>query len=113
MTVGYRSGWDHRHVPVLCALAVEPWHRMHENIIFVLDKDLRDPRSIPAFVWATQNVPDYLANDEFRALAVKAIWGLGLLKHPAADAELEKLAQSEHPILRTNAMEQLARRRAT
>jgi HEAT repeat protein len=72
--------------------------------------ELRDKRSVEALYRAVHKLHPYLSHDGAHALAVKAIIGLGKLADPAADAKLKILAESDEPILRTNALRQLRRR---
>jgi hypothetical protein len=85
------------------------WHREHEDIVSMLGK-LRSPKTVPTLVLATRWVPEYLDFDEFRALAVKAIWALGGIPGPEAREALEGLRDDENEIIRENAVKQLARR---
>jgi hypothetical protein len=68
--------------------------------------------TVGALFRATQWIPKSLEYDDARALAVKAIWALGKIPGPEAEAKLETLARSENTILRQNAVEQLERRNA-
>lgn len=85
-------------LPTLTRLTDASFHQAHENIASALD-DLRDPRSIPALLRLAATVPDYLAWDENRALARKAIFGLGNLQTAQADAALDQLARTADPQL--------------
>jgi hypothetical protein len=111
MIVGFSFGFDVRHVDVLVRLIEERWHFMHEDVVSALDK-LRTPRAADALFRATQWVPEHLEYDDARALAVKAIWGLGNLPGAASEAYLRQLATSPVEVIRTNAEEQLQRRAA-
>ncbi|MEV7281104.1 HEAT repeat domain-containing protein [Streptomyces sp. NPDC093111] len=85
------------------------WHRDHEDIVSLLGT-LHSPRTVPTLVLATRWVPEHLDYDEFRALAVKAIWALGGIPGPEAQEALEGLRDDENEIIRENALKQLARR---
>ncbi len=108
LIVGFVFGFRPEQVQTLCPLVDEDWHASHEDVVSALD-DLRTPAAVDALFLATQWIPEYLDYDEARALAVKAIWGLGNLPCSLTNAKLERLTQSDDPILRKNAVEQLAR----
>jgi hypothetical protein len=97
------------HLPLLVALVDADWHHAHENVVSEL-AEFHDPETVDALYSATQWVPEYLDFDEARALAVKAIWGLGGIEGEAAREALERLAQSDVEVIRRNAAKQLARR---
>jgi transposase len=71
---------------------------------------LRNKGAVESLYRATLKIPLYLKFDDSRALAVKAIWALGRLKDPAADEKLRLLAQSNEPIVREEAANQLRRK---
>lgn len=110
LTIGGRFGLGPEHVPLLVSVVNVDWHTSHEAVVELLDP-LRALSAIDAFYGATQWIPGYLNYDDARALAVKAIWALGNLNSPAADAKLELLASADDQVLRKNAIEQLERRR--
>ncbi|TVZ76278.1 HEAT repeat domain-containing protein [Streptomyces sp. BK340] len=85
------------------------WHRKHEDIVSMLG-ELHSPKTVPTLVEATRWVPEHLDFDEFRALAVKAIWALGGIPGEEARDALKSLRGAENEIIRENAMKQLARR---
>jgi hypothetical protein len=109
MLVMWRFGVAPAHFDVLCELSDAAWHMMHEDVVSALNK-LQDSRAIEVVNRAAYASHAYVAYDDARALAVKAIWALGNMRHPLADEKLNALAQSDHPIVRKNAMEQLERR---
>jgi hypothetical protein len=109
MVVGFSFGFDPRHLDILMRLVDEPWHVSHEDVVSALD-ELRSPRAVNALFRATQWIPQHLAFDDARALAVKAIWGLGNLPGAEAEACLTQLADSPNDIIRDNAKQQLQRR---
>lgn len=111
IVVGFVFGFGPEHTTILCQLLDEDWHRSHEDAVSALD-GLRTPVAIESLFRATQWIPDYLDFDDARALAVKAIWALGNLPGPESEAKLKAIARSDDPILRTNAEEQLERRRS-
>jgi hypothetical protein len=110
LIVGFTFGFTEQHLPVLLQLIDKDWHFAHENVVSALS-DLRTPKTIEALYRATQWIPNYLDYDEARALAVKAIWGLGAIEGGKAQEKLELLAGSDDPILRKNAIYQLKLRR--
>jgi len=110
LLVGFSFGFGPEHTAILRLLVDEDWHESHEDVVSALD-ELRTPVAIEPLFRATQWVPGYLDFDEARALAVKAIWALGNLPGPEAETKLKTIARSDDAILRTNAEEQLERRR--
>lgn len=109
LLIGFVFGFVPGHRPLLQRLIDEDWHTSHEDVVSAL-VDLRATDNVEALFRATQWVPNYLDFDENRALAVKAIWGLGAIPGVEAEAKLEILAHAENDILRTNAINQLKRR---
>ncbi|MFE2103486.1 hypothetical protein [Streptomyces sp. NPDC059468] len=85
------------------------WHRKHEDIVSMLG-ELHSPKTVPTLVEATRWGPEHLDFDEFRALAVKAIWALGGIPGDEARDSLKSLRGAENEIIRENAVKQLARR---
>jgi hypothetical protein len=63
-----------------------------------------------ALVHLASWVPDYLDFDEARALAAKALWGLGDMPGSGATLALERLRVSENMIVKREAEAQLRRR---
>jgi len=111
LIIGFSFGFAPEHRETLQRLIDEDWHQSHESAVSALVK-IPSADNVDALFRATQWIPKYLEYDEFRALAVKAIWALGAIPGDAAQNKLEVLAQSENEILRTNAMKQLGRRNA-
>ncbi|MBF5000912.1 hypothetical protein IRT45_27615 [Nocardia sp. BSTN01] len=105
-------GFDDRSLPILCELESEAWHHSHEDIVQVISAG-KDPRFTETLYHATQWVPDYLAFDEHRALAVKAIWGLGPTPGRAAQKAIDRLSLSDEEVIREAATQQLDRRRSS
>lgn len=106
-------GFGHgaEHLPLLTDLVYADWHQCHEDVVSMLD-ELRDPRAVAALLHAATWVPDYLEWDDNRAMAVKAIWGLGDAPGAEAEQALRRLCEDEDEIVRTNAEAQLRRRAA-
>jgi hypothetical protein len=73
---------------------------------------LKRSETVDVLLTLAQWVPDYLAFDENRALAVKAIWALGDIDGPAAERALRALSTAESDVVRDNASEQLTRRQS-
>ena len=109
MIVGATFGFNEQHASILCRLLEVDWHHSHEDVISALDR-LRCETAVEALFQATQWVPKSLQYDDSRALAVKAIWALGNLNGSEAELKLQELARADNAILRTAAVEQLARR---
>lgn len=112
LIVGFVFGVSDELVDPLSEAVAEDWHYSHENIVSMLDR-LRTPAAIPAFIYAARHVPDYLDFDDARALAVKAIWGLGNLPAPEAEEALHSLLDSSNEVVDRNVRGQLERRSQT
>ncbi len=109
LIVGYTFGFTDEHLEPLLELASAPWHFMHEDAVTALGQ-LKSPKAVAGLHAATRWIPEYLDFDESRALAVKAIWALGRIKGPEADAALNELRNDSDPILAESAAEQMRRR---
>mgnify|MGYP000907691115 CR=1 FL=1 len=102
-------GLKPEYLDLLLELEHADWHYRHEDVVSLL-ADFRSPSTIDALYHATQWVPEYLDYDDARALAVKAIWGLGAIRGDEAAGVLQRLLDSEVEVIRENAAHQLARR---
>jgi hypothetical protein len=109
LIVGGNFGFVPEHKDILQRLIDENWHYSHEDIVTTL-QNWPTPDTVEALFRATQWIPKSLEYDDYRALAVKAIWALGAIPGNEAETKLETLAHSENAILRKNAQEQLERR---
>ena len=109
LTLAFHFGFAPELKPLLREQIDQTWHKRHEDLVQALDWEFQDPENAPAFYRATQFVPDYLEFDETRALAVKAIWGLGNIGGEEATAMLQQLAASDIEPIRDNARKQLKR----
>lgn len=88
----------------------EDWHSNHEDIAFQLGI-LQVREAVPALVKATTWVPHYLKFDEFRVLAVKAIYSLARIPTDEAVEALAWIAEhAEDKIVSWNARERLRQR---
>jgi hypothetical protein len=92
-------GLTPEHVAPLVQLVSADWHRSHENILSALDR-LRAPEAVDALFHATQWVPDYLAFDDARAMARKAIYALGKTAGSDAEQALKRLVDIDDEFLR-------------
>lgn len=108
LIVGFKLGFAEEHFGLLVSLLEQDWHRSHEDIVSALD-DLITPKAVEILYRSTQKIPDYLAFDDTRALASKAIWALGNIGNKEAIGKLTLLSQSEDSVLREDALEQLNR----
>ncbi len=106
LLVGFSFGFPSSIVNELCDLLGASWHRSHENLVEALD-GFDGEVVADALVGATEYVPEYLAFDDSRALAIKAVWMLSKLKRDDALPRLLNLA--EHPVerIRICALERL------
>lgn len=111
LMVGFTFGFMDEHLSALLELAAAPWHFKHEDVIRALGK-FQSPEAVSVLYATTRWIPEYLGFDESRALAVKAIWGIGRIEGPDADAALKELMNDPDPILAKTAAEQMIRRRA-
>jgi len=109
MGLGFHFGMSAQYFDLLVKLSDAEWHERHEDVVTALG-ELHDRRSVEPLYRAALKLHPYLAYDEARALAVKAIWALGNLGDASADEKLLALAKSEHSILREEAEKQLRRR---
>lgn len=109
LIVGFAFGFITEHLPLLVDLEAADWHERHEDVVSALG-DLADRNSVGALYHSTQRIPEYLDFDKSRALAVKAIWALGRIRGPEADAALNELGNDPDPILAESAAEQMERR---
>lgn len=105
----FTAGITVEHAPVLSRLALADWHRSHESVISALDR-LRLPEAVDVFRRAALIRWPYREEDEFRTMAVKAIYALSNIATPAAVAALSEMAalteEEDEPLAR-NAREQL------
>jgi len=109
--LGFTFGMSADYFDILVKLSEAEWHIRHEDVVTALS-ELRDSRTVEALYQAALRRHPYLDYDDCRALAVKAIWGLGNLGEAAADEKLRVLAKSDDAILRYEAEKQLQRKQA-
>lgn len=88
------------------ALALEPWHREHEDIVFELGM-IKDPSSVPVLAQTAVAKHKYLENDDAFALGSKSIYALRNIGTPEAVEVLADLARSPNEILRKTAIGRL------
>ena len=110
--LAFHFGVTAEYFDVLCKLADEEWHKSHEDVVWALD-GLRDKRAIDVFVRAALKLHPYLAYDDTRALASKALYALANLADPDADERLRWLSQSDDPVVKEEAVRQLQYRGLT
>jgi hypothetical protein len=97
------------HLQLLVLLASADWHRRHEDVASALD-GLRTPGAVDALYHLTQCAPDYLAWDEDRGLARKAVWGLAKTPGPEAEQALRLLLDDPDEHVRAYAAKRQTRR---
>jgi HEAT repeat protein len=112
LALGFEFGVSPEHVDLLIGLVDADWDYNHEDVVDSLG-ELGDPKAIDALFKATQIVPRYLAYDDTRSLASRAILALGNLNDERADAKLRLLANSDCQVIKEDALSQLERRRAS
>ena len=108
LIVCFSFGFLPQHFDLLVDLAFAEWHQRHEDVASAL-AEFRSPAAVKGLVHLAQWVPQYLDYDDARALAVKAIWGLGAIPGLSARRALEQLATAENSIVAHAAMHQLDR----
>lgn len=104
--LAYRYGISKDFLHSLNALAREPWHFRHEDIVFALGK-IKDPSSVEVLSDTAVAAHPYLENDEFFALGSKSIYALENIQTPEAIKILGGLARNENEILRATARKRL------
>ncbi|MGO7905730.1 hypothetical protein AB9F35_23480 [Rhizobium leguminosarum] len=109
LTVGFNFGFTKFSLGPLLQLLEEDWHFRHEDVVAAL-AELKAPEAVGALYRAAQWVPSYLGFDQTRALAVKAIWALGAIPGPQAQAALAALSEDQDDIIQKNALKQLSMR---
>ena len=109
LIIGFTFGFSVEHLTTLRDLLESDWHYSHEDIVTVLTR-WPSPETAEALYRMVQWIPSYLEYDETRALAVKAIWGLGATPGSAATERLRDLVHSSDTVVSTSAAEQLRRR---
>jgi hypothetical protein len=109
LIVCFVFGMTLNHLELLVLLASADWHCRHEDVASSLD-GLRTPGAVDALYHLTQWVPDYLAWDEDRELARKAVWGLAKTPGPEAQQALRLLLDHPDETVRAYAAERQSRR---
>jgi hypothetical protein len=109
LTACFVFGMTLSHLPLLVLLASADWHCRHEDVAGALD-GLRTPGAVDALYHLTQWVPDYLAWDEDRGLARKAVWGLAKTPGPRAEQALRLLLDDPDETVRAYAAKGQSRR---
>lgn len=99
----YHFGITKDYLGILNVLALEPWHRKHEDIVFALGK-LKDPSSVDVLARTAEAKHPYLEDDEAFALGTKSIHALRNIQTPEAMKKLGALARYENEILRKTAL---------
>jgi len=97
------------HLELLVQLAPADWHREHEEVASALES-LHLPAAVDALYHLTQWVPGYLAWDEDRGLARKAVWGLSRTPGPEAEQALRLLLDDPDEHVRAYAAKRQSRR---
>lgn len=106
LIVCFNFGFSLDHLDPLVALAFADWHERHEDVASALGR-LRSPAAVAPLLHLAEWVPAYLAFDDARALATKAIWALGSIADDASVEALERLVGSDEPIVAEGAKAQL------
>jgi len=112
LLAGFSFGFSEAHINVLASLAQAEWHHSHEDIASAFD-EIRAPGAVNALHLLAQWVPEYLAFDDARALASKAVWALAKIGDPSAKRALQEIADSQSDLIGTLAQEKLCELGAT
>lgn len=99
-----------RLLPFLVELLPADWHIQHEVIVTMLS-DLEAPEAVWPLHHAATFVPDYLAWNENRPLASKAIWALAAIEGAEAREALAMLTEHPDEVVRETAQARLRERR--
>jgi hypothetical protein len=104
-------GFVSEHLPLLVKLTRLDCHINHEDVIRALDFELkfRTPEACDVFYDAVFFVPEYLEWDENRALARKALFGLGNIHSELSEARIREISVCDDEVLRDLAWEQIDR----
>jgi len=102
----YHFGISREYLGHLNALALEPWHGRHEDVVFALGK-LKDPSSTDVLSATAIAEYPYLEDDEAFALGTKSIYALENIGTPEAIRKIGELAKSENAILKATAINRL------
>lgn len=92
--IGYHFGYTSEPIQLLNTAAMGIWHWRHEDIAMDL-AGYRDPSSVECLRFLTRWVPDYALRDEFRNIAVKAIYALAKIDTPEAKAAIDDLMDTK------------------
>lgn len=79
LLVGFAFGFPPSSIDTLCELLGAEWHWSHEDLVEALH-DFDGEKVARSLFQATRWIPPYLAFDDSRALATKAIWAISRLK---------------------------------
>lgn len=101
--IGEKDGLDKSYTPIFCKLLMETWHDRHEVIISFFEM-IKDHKSVDC-IYSTCLM--LLPEDEGRSLQKKSIWALGAIRNSVAIDRLKTLSQSDEPITREYAAQQL------
>ncbi|HKP96265.1 MAG TPA: hypothetical protein VJ385_10945 [Fibrobacteria bacterium] len=102
----HRYGVSKDYLEVLHALALEPWHTSHENVVSGLAK-IKDPSSVDVLARTAVAHHAYKEWDKAFALGTKSIYGLWEIQTPEAVAKLGELIGNKNRVLKSTAKELL------
>jgi hypothetical protein len=108
LIVCFSFGFASQHFDLLIDLAFADWHQRHVDVAFALAQ-YRSPAAVDALHHLADWVPSYLEWDPARALAVKAICGLGAIPDMQAKRALTQLAEANDNTVAQAATHQLTR----
>lgn len=108
LIIGFVFGFSPEHEEVICKLVYEDWHSSHEDVVSAIQMGrFNSDTAIDALYTAAMVAPAYLAFDDARALAVKAVWALGAIPGKHSEALLMLLVNSLSSKVREAAKQQL------
>ncbi|TCZ64239.1 HEAT repeat domain-containing protein [Flaviaesturariibacter aridisoli] len=107
MLLGFHlNAFSPEYAPLLCKLLLADWHYKHEDIVFILQK-LKNPNTVDCLYDVIFAKFSYLEYDDSYSLARKAIHALADIDTNEARAMLQRLSNSDIPIIREKAKKQL------
>ncbi len=109
ISISSTFGFTDAHAPVMVEAFVAEWHRSHEDLVETLARR-GDPELVDVMLRAATWVPEHLAWDDARAMATKAIYGLGRTDDGRAKAALWQLVDDPADPVRECAAYQLGLR---
>lgn len=89
-------------------LIIEEWHKEHENIVGLLQRNGGNDESVDNLFKAIFMTFEYLEWDDNYAFAVKCVWAIAVIHGINSEKYLKILAENDNEIISRNAKERLA-----